>query len=313
MSIGDFIRLFSGRSISARLAAAAIAACAACACANEGKAAANGSAPFAVPFLPPGFSTAIDDTAPASFASRFDCRQISLIRDIRDMFDIPMYRASLEPPRESLKAAKGPRRQKIIAAAPAIVGTASMYNPTDPSDLDSGGSETASGEQYDADGWTAAIRTDLRAQFGGVRFGKNYQPAFVLVQSSDKQAIVRINDVGPLKRGRIIDLNERAMRYFDPTMQIGLIGNVSVTPLAGQDLALGPVDDSQPVSFASRSDQTGALAPHLLRHLDDHPQLGPLLVLGQDVALLGRGKAALRRQATVGRGKYISPLRRCGA
>jgi rare lipoprotein A len=255
MSIGDFIRLFSGRSISARLAAAAIAACAACVCASEGKAAANGSAPFAVPFLPPGFSTAIDDAAPASFASRFDCRQISLIRDIRDMFDIPMYRASLEPPKESLKAAKAPRRQKMIAAAPAIVGTASMYNPNDASDQDSGGSETASGEQYDAEGWTAAIRTDLRAKFGGVGYGKNYQPVFVLVQSDDKQAIVRINDVGKLKRGRIIDLNQRAMRFFDPTLQLGVVERISVTPLAGRDWALGPVNDDSPVSVASADRQ----------------------------------------------------------
>ena len=104
-------------------------------------------------------------------------------------------------------------------------------------------------------GWTAAIRIDLRAKFGGVRFGKNYQPSFALVQSSDKQAIVRINDIGPLKRGRIIDLNERTMRYFDPTLELGLIDNVRVTPLAGQDWALGPVDDDQPVSVASRFDR----------------------------------------------------------
>jgi rare lipoprotein A len=251
MSIGDFIRLRSGRSIPARLAAATIAACAACICASEGKAAANDPAPFAVPFLPPRLSTAIDDTAPASFASRFDCPQISLARDIRDMFNIPMYRASLEPPKESHKTAKVPRRQKIIAAAPAIVGTASMYNPNDASDQDSGGSETASGEQYDAEGWTAAIRSDLRAKFGGIGYGKNYRPVFVLVQSDNKQAIVRINDVGKLKRGRIIDLNQRAMRYFDPTLQLGVVERVSVTPLAGRDWALGPVNDDPPVSVAS--------------------------------------------------------------
>ena len=38
-------------------------------------------------------------------------------------------------------------------------------------------------------------------------------------------------------------------------------------------------------------------SPDLLRHLDDHAQLRPLLVLGQDIALLGGGEAALRRQA----------------
>ncbi len=80
-----------------------------------------------------------------------------------------------------------------------------------------GDGETASGERYDARDWTTAIRTDLRAQFGGVRYGKNYVPTYALVQTSAGQAIVRINDVGPLKPGRIIDLNEQAMRYFDPS------------------------------------------------------------------------------------------------
>src|SRR5688572_8728954 len=37
-------------------------------------------------------------------------------------------------------------------------------------------------------------------------------------------------------------------------------------------------------------------APHLSGELDDHAQLRPLLVLGQNVALLGRGEAALRAQ-----------------
>jgi hypothetical protein len=39
------------------------------------------------------------------------------------------------------------------------------------------------------------------------------------------------------------------------------------------------------------------LAPDLLRGLDDEAQLGDLLVLGEGVALDGRGEAALRRQA----------------
>src|SRR6476661_3474700 len=39
-----------------------------------------------------------------------------------------------------------------------------------------------------------------------------------------------------------------------------------------------------------------AFAPHLAGDFDDHAQLRPLLVLGQRIALFGRGKAALRRQ-----------------
>src|SRR5437660_1537688 len=37
--------------------------------------------------------------------------------------------------------------------------------------------------------------------------------------------------------------------------------------------------------------------PYLVGHLNDHPELRPLLLLGQDVAFLGRGEAALRREA----------------
>ena len=80
-----------------------------------------------------------------------------------------------------------------------------------------GQAETASGELYDPTTWTAAIQIDLRERFGGVRFGKDYRPAYALVAYADKQAIIKINDVGPLEPGRVIDLSEQAMRYFDPT------------------------------------------------------------------------------------------------
>ena len=36
-------------------------------------------------------------------------------------------------------------------------------------------------------------------------------------------AIVKINDVGPLAPGRVIDLNERAMRFFDASLERGLL------------------------------------------------------------------------------------------
>ena len=39
-------------------------------------------------------------------------------------------------------------------------------------------------------------------------------------------AIVKVNDIGPLKPGRVIDFNEQTMRYFDPTLRLGVIQNV---------------------------------------------------------------------------------------
>jgi rare lipoprotein A len=131
-----------------------------------------------------------------------------------------------------------------------IVGTASTYNP-----YDDGGEaeyfETASGELYDPADWTAAIQIDLRNDFGGVRYGRNYRPAYVLVESGGKHAIVKINDVGPLRPGRVIDLNEQSMRYFDPSMQLGLVPDVKVTLLPGEDWTPGPVGGQPPVSIAS--------------------------------------------------------------
>ena len=118
-----------------------------------------------------------------------------------------------------------------------IVGIASTSNPYRPG-IREGGRETASGERYDPSAWTAAIQTALREKFGGVRGGK---ARYALVQGVNKKVIVKINDVGPLEPGRIIDLNERTMRYFDSTLQRGLIRNVKVTPLRGDNWTPGPI------------------------------------------------------------------------
>lgn len=136
----------------------------------------------------------------------------------------------------------GPKRTKPSAAeggAP-VTGVASTYNPYRPGWRE-GGKNTASGELYDPAAWTAAIKTSLRDKFGGVRYGKDYRPVYALVESADKQAIVKINDVGPLTPGRVIDLNERTMHYFDPTLERGLIRSVKVTPLLGTYWTPGPV------------------------------------------------------------------------
>jgi rare lipoprotein A len=132
---------------------------------------------------------------------------------------------------------------RFFAAGDSLDGAASTYDPTDRTDRDAGNMITSSGERYDRDGWTAAIRTDLRWQFGGVRFGRNYKPTYALIECGEKRLIVKINDVGPLRPGRIVDLNTRAMRYLDPSMQIGVLENVKVTPLASTEVAVGPVED----------------------------------------------------------------------
>lgn len=123
------------------------------------------------------------------------------------------------------------------AAGAAIVGAASTYNPFRPGWRE-GGPNTASGERYNPSAWAAAIKTSLRQKFGGVLFGA--RPKYALVEAAGKKAIVKINDVGPLTPGRIIDLNERAMRYFDPSLQLGVLDDVKVRPLLGDYWIPGP-------------------------------------------------------------------------
>ena len=135
---------------------------------------------------------------------------------------------------------RGVHSNAVVDAASgnAVVGAASMYNPFKPG-KEEGGPSTASGERYDPSVWTAAIKTSLRQKFGGVQFGA--RPKYALVEAVGKKVIVKINDVGPLTPGRIIDLNERAMRYFDPSLQLGVIYDVIVRPLFGDYRIPGPV------------------------------------------------------------------------
>jgi rare lipoprotein A len=119
-----------------------------------------------------------------------------------------------------------------------FVGAASMYNPFRPGYRE-GGLKTSSGERYDPSRWAAAIQTGLRENFGGVRSGRT--ASYALVEGVNKKAIVKINDVGPLKPGRIIDFDERTMRYFDPSLRLGLIKNIKVTALHGNSWTPGPV------------------------------------------------------------------------
>ena len=126
----------------------------------------------------------------------------------------------------------------VVASGTAIIGAASMYNPYRPGYRE-GGKNTASGERYDSSAWAAAIKTNLRMEFGGVRYGA--RPKYALVEGAGKKAVIKINDVGPLTPGRIIDFNERTMRYFDPGLRRGVIASVKVTPLSGNDWTPGPV------------------------------------------------------------------------
>src|SRR5262245_57297573 len=138
-----------------------------------------------------------------------------------------------------------------------IMGTVSTYNPFR-GGRQEGGPETASGEVYDPTAWTAAIKTELRNRFRGVRYGRLYQPAFALVESGNKQLIVKINPVGPLRPGRVLDLNERSMRHFDPFLTRGLIDDVKITLLPGEDWTPGPVGSAYAIDLHNHAWRTAS-------------------------------------------------------
>lgn len=217
-----------------------------------------------------GTLMAVDDhPAPSAYKRLFDYRSDSPILNFRasarSLNDItgaipdlrfgpvspkpvsPTLVTSLTPP-ETIETTVDETDEAL--AAPMIVGIASTYNPFNPADKDAGGLQTASGELYDVNGWTAAIRLDLRERFGGVRYGRNYRPTYAMVEAGAKRVIVKINDVGPLKPGRIIDLNERTMRFFDPSLQLGLLNGVRVTPLEGTNWISGPVGGDDTIRLA---------------------------------------------------------------
>jgi rare lipoprotein A len=165
-----------------------------------------------------------------------------------DAINIELEAATLRAKLDISGVEQAMRRVASKPRASCINGIASTYNPYKPGDR-SGGAETASGDRYDADAWAAAIQIDLRSAFGGVRFGRNYRPAFALVTTGDKSVVVKVNDVGPLLPGRVIDLTERTMRYFDATLQRGLL-NASVIPLSGESWRAGPLDGGPALPLA---------------------------------------------------------------
>jgi rare lipoprotein A len=104
----------------------------------------------------------------------------------------------------------------VPEAAPVQTGIASWYGRP------FHGRRTASGERYDMHALTAAHRTLPMPSYALVR-----NPA------NDRQVIVRINDRGPFKRGRIVDLSWAAAKLLG----IRGIAPVELRPLRIEEVA----------------------------------------------------------------------------
>ena len=90
--------------------------------------------------------------------------------------------------------------------------------------------------------------------------------------------IIRINDVGPLLPGRIIDLNERAMRYFDPSYFIRSSPANSEDSILCDVFARHAVHQTRPLRVKRRhadpADHDGSAGPGVAGRKAGHGQPG---------------------------------------
>ena len=134
-------------------------------------------------------------------------------------------------------------------------GDASTYNPN-VKGWKTGGQKLATGGRYNPNEYEAALQLDLAKKHRcGYGSGRTCQ---AVVQSADGRAlIVRINDNGPLVKGRVIDLNEKSMRYLSNGRygnNSGVLRNVTVSLLCdASNTTLGPLKEADRKAWASRT------------------------------------------------------------
>lgn len=120
-------------------------------------------------------------------------------------------------------------------------GAASFYTGL-PSE---GGNKTSTGEMVRPDTYTGALQTDLARKYGGLRKGGVW--ADVTDEKTGKRVRVFLNDTGPLRPGRMVDLSPKAFQEFGPLSK-GVIPNLrmDILPPAapGQSYKGGPVQDN---------------------------------------------------------------------
>lgn len=134
-------------------------------------------------------------------------------------------------------------------------GDASTYNPYLPR-WRTGGGTLATGGPYNPNSYDAALQLDLAKQYR-CGYGRGAICHAVVQAPNGRALIVRINDNGPLVRGRIIDLNEKSMRYLTLGLQganSGIVKNVTVTLLCSlEGQQLGPLNEQERQAWLSRT------------------------------------------------------------
>ena len=154
-------------------------------------------------------------------------------------------------------------------------GNATTYNPFKAGGWKTGGAPIATGGIYNPDDWAAALQLSL-AEKHACGFGSR-KVCHAVVEGNGKSLIVKINDNGPmcadrataarardcrdasgrvLPLARVIDLNEKSMRYMTNGQSgnnSGVIRNVTVTLLCDFNAKLGPLDEAARAEWANKS------------------------------------------------------------
>lgn len=153
-------------------------------------------------------------------------------------------------------------------------GVATTYNPFKKG-WKTGGGPLAVGGIYNPDDWAAALQLSL-AQKHSCGYGRG-RICHAVVEGNGKSMVVKINDNGPMCAdaataarapdcrdssgrvnpiARVIDLNEKAMRYMTDGRaggNSGIIRNVTVTLLCNFNSHLGPLDEASRRAWANKS------------------------------------------------------------
>lgn len=122
-----------------------------------------------------------------------------------------------------------------------VRGQASYYGPGFQ------GNRTSQGDVFNTEEYSAAIQIDIRNQFGVPAGTRRKGYARVTNLSNGRSILVKINDVGPLTSGRVIDLSQKAFRSLSPTGTLGpgVLNNIKVEYL-GQYKTGNPVGPTKP-------------------------------------------------------------------
>ena len=143
----------------------------------------------------------------------------------------------------TISIAPNSSKERQLVPADVIVGVASYYDYP---------GNTASGEPYDPNAFTAAVHFSVRHEFGGIRYGNKYQAAYGIAEHGGKKLILKLNDVGPLRPGRKFDLSRAAMTYFGGLTK-GLLTDFKVTRLPiGVTYRMGPITEEETPAVAGQ-------------------------------------------------------------